>query len=83
MPRALESELPESLAQPRTVPSCTRLSPSRLSPLFLLGAPTEVFLPVQRTGLLAAPNSSQPFLAASPSGGTIMSIASVVNALGT
>lgn len=45
-------------AQPGTGHSCTRLSTSSLEPLFLLGTPTEVFPPVQRTGLLAAPNPS-------------------------
>lgn len=76
----------DSLAQPSTVPSCTHLSTSSLSPLFLLGTPIEVFPPAQRTGLLAAPNPPQPFLTASkpmgPSGGTIMSSARVLSALG-
>lgn len=62
LPRAPTSGLPDSLAQPRTVPSCTRLSKSRLSPLFVLETLAEVFPPGRRTGLLTAPNPSYPFL---------------------
>lgn len=56
--------------EPGTAKSCPQLhTPFHVkplfSPLFLLGTPPEVFPPLQRTGLLASPTPSQPFLTVS------------------
>lgn len=59
MPRAPVGALPDSLAQPSTVPSCTLLSTPSLSPLSLRNTNRKI------SPSSEAPNPSQPFLTAS------------------